>query len=65
MTHTLQRQRLIALFALGVLLLNFPLLSVWDSGAFLWGMPVFPLALFGVWACLIAALAWAVERGQA
>jgi hypothetical protein len=65
MTHSLQRQRLIALFALGVLLLNFPLLAVWDSTATLWGLPVFPLALFGVWACLIAATAWVVEGGQA
>lgn len=65
MTHSLQRQRLIALFALGVLLLNFPLLAVWDSTATLWDLPVFPLALFGVWACLIAATAWVVEGGQA
>lgn len=65
MTHTLQRQRLVALFALGMLLFNFPLLAVWDSDALLWGLPVFPLALFAVWAILIALLAWAVEGGQA
>ncbi len=65
MKHSLQRQRLIALFALGGLLLNFPLLAVWDSTATLWGLPVFPLALFWVWACLIAATAWVVEGGQA
>lgn len=56
------RPRLVALFAAALLLFNFPLLAIWDVQALLWGLPVFPAALFLVWALLIAALAWLLER---
>jgi len=55
-------QRLVALFALGLVLFNFPLLAVWDREATLWGVPLFPAALFILWALLIAALARLMER---
>lgn len=55
-------QRLLALFAGGWLLLNFPLLGLWDRDAALWGVPLFPAALFILWALLIAVLAWLMER---
>jgi hypothetical protein len=53
---------LLALFVAGVLLFNFPLLGLWDSQATLLGLPLFPTALFLVWALLIALLAWFSER---
>jgi hypothetical protein len=56
-------QRLLALFAAGWLLFNFPLLALWDHDATLWGLPLFPVALFVLWAVLIAVLAWVVEQG--
>lgn len=59
----LASQRLVALFFAGWVLLNFPLLALWDHDARVWGLPLFPLALFVIWALLIAALAWVVERG--
>ncbi len=62
MTHLLGSQRLVALFALGVVLLNFPLLALWDGQALVWGLPLFPLALFGIWALLIGCVAVVVER---
>lgn len=62
MRHALGRQRLVALFVGGWLLLNFPLLALWDRDATLFGLPLFPAALFMLWACLIAALAWLMER---
>lgn len=62
MTHKLESQRLLALFALGCLLLNFPLLMLWDGGASLWGLPLFPCALFLLWGLLIAVLAWHMEH---
>jgi len=62
MTRRLGRQRLLALFVAGVLLFNFPLLGLWDSQATLLGLPLFPTALFLVWALLIALLAWFSER---
>jgi len=55
-------QRLAALFAAGLLLLNFPLLALWDHPHTVLGLPLFPLALFGVWALLIGLLAWLLER---
>lgn len=53
--------RLIALFMLGWLLLNFPLLGLWDVDALVWGLPLFPTALIVLWAALIAALAYLME----
>ncbi len=56
-------QRLWALFAAGCLALNFPLLGLWAEWAQWWGAEApFVVALFGVWALLIAALAVIVER---
>ena len=55
-------QRLVALFVAGWLLLNFPLLALWDRDATLFGLPLFPAALFMLWAGLIALLAWLMER---
>jgi hypothetical protein len=58
----LGRQRLVALFVAGGLLLNFPLLALWDRDAVVWGLPLFPAALFVLWGLLIAALGWIAER---
>ena len=55
-------QRLVALFAAGALLLNFPLLALWDRDATVFGLPLFPAALFALWAGLIALLGSIVER---
>nr|WP_231379630.1 hypothetical protein [Polaromonas sp. CG_9.11] len=51
-----------AFFAGGWLLFNFPLLGLWDRDATLLGVPLFPAALFILWALLIAVLAWQMER---
>jgi len=58
----LGRQRLVALFVAGGLLLNFPLLALWDRDAVVWGLPLFPAALFALWGLLIALLGWISER---
>jgi len=55
-------QRLVALFVAGGLLLNFPLLALWDRDATVFGLPLFPSALFVLWAGLIALLGSIVER---
>jgi len=66
MFKELSSQRLIALFVGGWLLLNFPLLALWDLDATWWGVPVFPSALFLLWSVLIGWIAWLVDRpGQA
>ena len=61
MSQRLRSQRLLGLFALGWLLLNFPLLTLWDRGVLVAGLPLLPLALFAGWAALIGAAAWVCE----
>lgn len=55
----------LALCAAGLVLFNFPLLTVWDRDATVFGLPLLPVVLFGIWAALIVALAIASERGAA
>jgi hypothetical protein len=62
MFQGLDAQRLVALFVAGLLLFNFPLLALWDHGARVLGLPLFPAALFLVWTLMIAALTWIVEH---
>ena len=62
MNRSLGRQRLLALFVAGLLLFNFPLLALWDRDAMLFGVPLFPAALFLIWALLIAAIGVLTER---
>ncbi len=62
MFHGLTSQRLLALFVLGFFVLNFPLLGLWDVDANVVGLPLFPTALMALWALLIGALAWLMER---
>ena len=64
MHETLRNQRLLALFAAGWLLLNFPLLSLWDRGIAVFGIPAMPAALFIGWALLIGAAAWIAEMPE-
>jgi len=61
MRTPLLSQRLVALFALALLLFNFPLLALWDHGLRLFGLPLFPTALFLIWGGLIDVLAWLME----
>jgi hypothetical protein len=61
MKRRLAQQRLLALFAAGLLALNFPLLALWDRAVTVAGLPLFPAALVLIWAGLIAALALLVE----
>ena len=62
MRKGLGEQRLVALFVAGGLLLNFPLLALWDRDATVFGLPLFPAALFALWGGLIALLGSIVER---
>lgn len=55
---TLIGQRLVWAFLLGVVLLNDPVLSLFDRGFLLAGIPLVYLYLLSVWAGLIGLLAW-------
>ena len=61
MTHGQGRQRLVALFVLGFMAFNFPLLALWDHDVWILGLPLFPVALFGLWLGLIVCLALLVD----
>jgi hypothetical protein len=60
----LASQRPIALFGIGWLLFSFPLLALWDRDGTVFGLPLFPFALFAIWAALIGAMAWIAERSE-
>ena len=55
-------QRLMAVFVAGGLLLNFPLLALWDRDVAVLGLPLFPAALFVLWGALIVLIGWLFER---
>ena len=57
-----QGQRLVALFLLGWLLFSYPLLSLFNTGGALWGIPLLYIYLFVAWAALIAAMIIVIER---
>ena len=60
--HDRRGQRLIALFILGCLLFNYPILSLFNVAAMAFGVPVLYVYIFAAWAILVALMALAVER---
>ena len=54
-------QRLIALFVLGCLLFNYPILSLFNVPAEVFGVPVLYAYIFAAWTLLIALMAFAAE----
>jgi len=59
---TLKGQRLVALFLLGCLLFNYPLLSLFANDLRAWGIPLIYVYLFVTWAVLIAVMALIIEH---
>ena len=55
--------RLVAVFIAGMLLLNYPVLSLFDRPLVVFGLPLLHVYLFSVWLGLIGVVAWIVERG--
>ena len=53
--------RLIAAFLLGCLLFNYPLLSLFDRPAEIFGIPLVFAYVFFAWAAVIGVMAWAIE----
>jgi hypothetical protein len=56
------KQRLVAVFFGGALLLFSPVLTLFDRVGLWFGVPVLYVYLFTVWAALIAVMAWITER---
>jgi len=59
---TVNSARLVALFLIGTLLFNYPILALFDRAATAFGIPVLYVYIFCAWALLIALLALVVER---
>ena len=55
-------QRLAAVFLLGCVLLNYPILSLFARPISIGGIPLLYAFLFGSWALLIALMALVIER---
>jgi len=62
MRRSVTTERLIALFLLGLLLFNYPVLAVFNRAAEIGGIPLVYVYIFAAWAGFIALLALLVER---
>ena len=64
MPSPLKGQRLAALFLLGVLLFNYPLLQLFARDGMILGLPVLYCYVFSAWAELIGLMALVVEHRE-
>ncbi len=55
----------VAATLLGIVLLNSPLVDLFDQGAAVAGIPAFVAYVFAAWALLIGLLAWTMRRRPA
>jgi len=56
--------RLVALFLLGLLLFNYPLLHLFERPGDILGIPLLYAYVFTVWALLIGLMALVLEKGN-
>jgi len=61
-TTGLKGQRLAALFLLGGLLFNYPILQLFARDGTIFGVPLLYCYIFSAWAMLIALMALVIER---
>jgi len=52
-SESLKGKRLVGLFLLGVVLFNYPILSLFNIPVLKFGFPVFYLYIFSIWAALV------------
>lgn len=57
-------QRLVALFLLGMLILNYPLLPLFNDRGTLFGVPALYAYIFIAWGALIALMSAVVEQDR-
>ena len=55
-------QRLVAVFLLGCVLLNYPILFLFNRRESIFGIPLLYLYIFTAWAFLIGLMAYVIER---
>lgn len=59
---SIKTQRLVAVFVLGNLLFNYPLLALFNHPELLGGVPLLFVYVFAAWALLIGLLALVIEK---
>lgn len=64
MQRPLTGQRFTAVFALGWLLFNYPLLALFNDASDWFGIPVLYAYLFVTWALIIGLLAYIAEKSS-
>jgi hypothetical protein len=62
MPEPIKGQRLVALFLLGCVLFNYPLLSLFSQNGILGGIPILYIYIFTTWLALIGLMALVIER---
>ena len=55
-------QKLAAIFLLGLVLFNYPILSLFNRASSAAGIPLVYVYLFAAWAGVIGLVAWIAER---
>ena len=54
--ENIKNRRLFSLFLMGCLIVNFPIISLFNYPVFIWGIPVLYIFLFSAWGFLIIAM---------
>ncbi len=62
--HKLKGQRLIALFLVGCLLFNYPVLAIFSQDGLIWGMPILYVYIFTAWIAVIGLMMLIIEVRQ-
>ncbi|NMM29292.1 MAG: hypothetical protein HHJ12_18950 [Glaciimonas sp.] len=62
--HNLTGQRFAAIFTLGWILLNYPLLALFNDASTWFGIPILYAYLFIAWALIIGLLAYVAEKSS-
>ena len=65
MTNNDRSLKLVCLFLLGVMLFNFPLVSLFSKAGLFLGLPKLYLYFFVVWGVIIALTAWLARPAKA
>ncbi len=59
----LKNGRLVAVFLIGLVLFNYPLLSLFNMDRLFLGVPLFYVYMFAAWLAVIVLTAW-ITRGR-
>jgi Na+-driven multidrug efflux pump len=60
--YRLKGQQLAAIFIMGCLLFNYPLLLIFSRNTLVWGVPLLYLYVFVSWALMIGLMIIIIER---